>query len=33
MKCSIVIRAYNEAEYLGRLFEGIHSQTLRDRSR
>jgi rhamnosyltransferase len=29
MSCSIVIRAYNEAEHLGRLFEGIHSQTLR----
>jgi glycosyltransferase involved in cell wall biosynthesis len=31
MKCSIVIRAYNEAEHLGRLFEGIGSQTLRER--
>ncbi len=30
MKCSIVIRAYNEADHLGRLFEGIKSQTLRD---
>jgi rhamnosyltransferase len=28
MKCSIVIRAYNEAEHLGRLFEGIRGQTL-----
>jgi rhamnosyltransferase len=31
MNCSIVIRAYNEADHLGRLFEGIQSQTLRDR--
>ena len=30
MHCAIVIRAYNEAEHLGRLFEGIRSQTLRD---
>lgn len=30
MNCSIVIRAYNEAEHLGRLFEGIQSQTLRE---
>ncbi len=30
MRCSIVIRAYNEADHLGRLFEGIQSQTLRD---
>jgi rhamnosyltransferase len=31
MKCSIVIRAYNEAEHLGRLFEGLQSQSLRER--
>lgn len=30
MKCSIVIRAYNEAKHLGRLFEGIRSQTLHE---
>jgi glycosyltransferase involved in cell wall biosynthesis len=30
MKCSIVIRAYNEEEHLGRLFEGIQSQSLRE---
>jgi glycosyltransferase involved in cell wall biosynthesis len=30
MKCSIVIRAYNEAEQIGRLFEGIALQTIRD---
>ncbi|MGE5249966.1 MAG: glycosyltransferase family 2 protein, partial [Bacteroidota bacterium] len=28
MKCSIVIRAYNEARHLGRLFEGIARQTV-----
>jgi glycosyltransferase involved in cell wall biosynthesis len=30
MKCSIVIRAYNEAAHLGRLLEGIRQQTLRE---
>lgn len=28
MKCSIVIRAFNEAEHLGLLFEGIRRQTV-----
>ncbi len=30
MNCSIVIRAYNEAQYLGRLLEGIKQQTVKD---
>ena len=30
MKCSIVIRAYNEAEHLERLFQGIEGQSLRE---
>lgn len=30
MKCSIVIRAYNEAQHLGRLLEGIRQQNLAD---
>lgn len=30
MKCSIVIRAYNEGKYIGRLLEGIHQQTIKD---
>jgi glycosyltransferase involved in cell wall biosynthesis len=30
MNCSIVIRAYNEEKYIGRLLEGIRQQTLRD---
>jgi glycosyltransferase involved in cell wall biosynthesis len=30
MKCSIVVRAYNEAEHLGSLFEGISRQTVRE---
>lgn len=30
MRCSIVIRAYNEAAQIGRLFEGVALQTLRD---
>ncbi len=30
MQCSIVVRAYNEAEHLGRLLEGIAQQTVRD---
>ena len=28
--CSIVIRAYNEEKYIGRLLEGIRQQTLKD---
>jgi len=30
VNCSVVIRAYNEGKYLGRLLEGIKQQTLRD---
>lgn len=30
MNCSVVIRAYNEAKYIGRLLEGIKHQTLKD---
>jgi len=30
MNCSIVIRAYNEEKYIGRLLEGIRQQTLKD---
>lgn len=30
MKCSIIIRCYNEEEHIGRLLEGIAQQTLRD---
>src|SRR3972149_2586332 len=30
MNCSIVIRAYNEEKYIGRLLEGIRHQTLKD---
>jgi len=30
VRCSIVIRAFNEAEHLGRLLEGIARQTVRD---
>jgi rhamnosyltransferase len=30
MKCSIVIRAFNEADHLPRLLEGIRQQTVRD---
>ncbi len=30
MQCSIVIRAYNEAQHLGRLLEGIEKQTVND---
>jgi len=30
VKCSIVIRAFNEAEHLPRLFEGIRRQTIQD---
>ncbi len=30
MKCSLVIRAYNEEKHIGRLLEGIQQQTIRD---
>jgi len=30
MNCSIVIRAYNEEKYIGRLLEGLRQQTLKD---
>jgi rhamnosyltransferase len=30
MKCSIVIRSYNEASHIGRLIDGIHKQHLPD---
>lgn len=30
MKCSVIIRAYNEEKHLGRLLEGIKHQTLKD---
>ncbi len=30
MNCSIVIRAYNEAQHIGRLLEGIRQQTIQD---
>jgi rhamnosyltransferase len=30
MNCSIIIRAYNEGIYIGRLLEGIRHQTLKD---
>ena len=30
MNCSIVIRAYNEAQHLPRLLEGIQQQTIKD---
>lgn len=30
MKCSIIIRAYNEESYIGRLLEGIKHQTFKD---
>ena len=30
MNCSIVIRAYNEEQHIGRLLEGIKQQTLKD---
>ena len=29
-QCSIVIRAYNEGIYIGRLLEGIQQQTIKD---
>jgi glycosyltransferase involved in cell wall biosynthesis len=31
MKCSIIIRAYNEEKHIGRLLEGIKQQTVKDR--
>ncbi len=30
MKCSLVIRAYNEEAHIGRLLEGVEQQTVRD---
>jgi rhamnosyltransferase len=30
MKCSIVIRAYNEGQHLGRLLDGVRQQTVKD---
>ena len=30
MNCSLVVRAYNEAAHLPRLFEGIQQQTVKD---
>jgi len=30
MNCSIIIRAYNEERYIGRLLEGIKQQTIKD---
>ncbi|HNN13315.1 MAG TPA: glycosyltransferase family 2 protein [Anaerolineales bacterium] len=30
MNCSIVIRAYNEEKYIGRMLEGIRQQTIKD---
>jgi glycosyltransferase involved in cell wall biosynthesis len=30
MPCSLIIRAYNEAQHIGRLLEGIKQQTVRD---
>jgi len=30
MKCSIVIRAYNEEKHIGRLLEGVRQQTIKD---
>lgn len=29
-KCSVVIRAYDEEKYIGRLLEGIRQQTIKD---
>lgn len=31
MRCSIIIRAYNEEKHIGRLLEGIKQQTVKDR--
>ncbi len=30
MRCSLVIRAFNEEAHIGRLLEGVSRQTLRD---
>ncbi|MFO3797859.1 MAG: glycosyltransferase, partial [Anaerolineales bacterium] len=30
MKCSLVIRAYNEEKHIGRLLEGVAQQSVRD---
>ena len=30
MNCSIIIRAYNEEKYIGRLLEGLKQQTLKE---
>jgi rhamnosyltransferase len=30
MNCSLIIRAYNEEKYIGRLLEGIRQQTIKD---
>ncbi len=30
MKCSIIIRAYNEEAHIGRLLQGVKHQTLKD---
>ncbi len=30
VNCSIVVRAYNEEKYIGRLLEGIRQQTVKD---
>ena len=30
MRCSLVVRAYNEEEHIGRLLEGVRHQTVRD---
>ncbi len=30
MNCSIIVRAYNEEKYIGRLLEGIKQQTIKD---
>lgn len=30
MNCSIIVRAYNEEKYIGRLLEGIRQQTVKD---
>ena len=31
VKCSIVVRAYNEEKHIGQLLEGIKQQTLKER--
>jgi len=30
MRCSLVVRAYNEEQHIGRLLEGVRRQTLQD---